>query len=32
MKKIIKYWNSRSTRIKTAIITTIVILIIGAIL
>jgi len=32
MKKIIKYWNSRSTRIKITVITTVIILIIGAIL
>ena len=33
MKKIIKYWNSRSTTIKTTVITAIIIIIvIGAIL
>jgi hypothetical protein len=32
MEKILKYWNSRSTRIKITVITTIVIIIIGAIL
>jgi len=32
MKNIIKYWNSRSTKIKTTIISIIVIIIIGVIL
>jgi hypothetical protein len=31
MKKIIKYWNSRSTKIKTAVGIIIVLIIIGAI-
>ncbi len=32
MKNIIKYWNSRSTRIKTIVITAIVIIVISVVL
>ena len=32
MKNIIKYWNSRSTRIKITVITAIVIIVISAVL